>query len=205
MPCSRRRRDVSQTEDYNIFKLVFRWEVHIATKACQEQGISFLLVIMETIRGLHTVAKEHIQGIVAALLVIKAKESMWWSLSWRNFKSFEKCCLLLWLTSGYLTVTELNHLLYHHLFSDALMTSKMSTNPLNSFFFDFMKFSDGLHNLHGKEGDLLFFFYKNAWKKARIIGRAKDAHTSYKKPTRQSSSKTKWAALQPERSGRERI
>ena len=72
---------VSQTEDYNIFKLVFRWEVHIATKACQEQGISLLLVVMETIRGLHTVAKEHIQGIVAALLVIKAKESMWWSLS----------------------------------------------------------------------------------------------------------------------------
>ena len=52
--------------------------MHIATKACQEQGISFLLVVMETIRGLHTVAKEHIQGIVAALLVIKAKESMWW-------------------------------------------------------------------------------------------------------------------------------
>ena len=41
--------------------------MHIATKACQEQGISFLLVIMETIRGLHTVAKEHIQRIVAAL------------------------------------------------------------------------------------------------------------------------------------------
>ena len=156
MPCSRRRRDVSQIEDYNIFKLVFRWEVHIATKACQEQGISFLLVVMETIRGLHTVAKEHIQGIVAALLVIKAKESMWWSLSWRNFKSFEKCCLLLWLASGYLTVSELNHLLYHHLFSDALMTSKMSTSPLNAFFFDFMKFSDGLHDLHGEEGDLLF-------------------------------------------------
>ena len=38
-----------------------------ATEACQEQGISFLLVVMETIRGLHTVAKEHIQGIVAAL------------------------------------------------------------------------------------------------------------------------------------------
>ena len=67
MPCSRRRRDVSEIEDYNIFKLVFRWEVYIDTKACQEQGISFLLVIMETIRGLHTVAKEHIQGIVAAL------------------------------------------------------------------------------------------------------------------------------------------
>ena len=66
MPCSRRRRDVSQLEDYNIFKLVFRWEVHIDTKACQEQGISFLLVVMETIRGLHTVPKEHIQGIVAA-------------------------------------------------------------------------------------------------------------------------------------------
>ena len=67
MPCSRRRRHVSQNEDYNIFKLVFRWEVHIATKACQEQGISLLLVVMETIRGLHTVAKEHIQGIVDAL------------------------------------------------------------------------------------------------------------------------------------------
>ena len=77
MPCSRRRGDVSQIEDYNIFKLVFRWEVHIATKACQEQGISFLLVIMETIRGLHIIAKEHIQGIVAALLVIK--EGMWCS------------------------------------------------------------------------------------------------------------------------------
>ena len=64
MPCSRRRRDVSQIEDYNIFKLVFRWEVHIDTKACQEQGISFLLVIMETIRGLHTVAKEHIRGLL---------------------------------------------------------------------------------------------------------------------------------------------
>ena len=67
MPCSRRRRDVSQIEDYNIFKLVFRWEVHVATKAYQEQGISFLLVAMETIRGLQTVAKEHIRGIVAAL------------------------------------------------------------------------------------------------------------------------------------------
>ena len=59
-------------QDYNIYKLVFRWEVHIDTKACEEQGISLLLVIMETIRGLHTVAKEHIQGIFAALLVIKA-------------------------------------------------------------------------------------------------------------------------------------
>ena len=67
MPCSRWRRDVSQIEDYNIFKLDFRWEVHIATKACQEQGISFLLVVMDTIRRRHTVAKEHIQGIVAAL------------------------------------------------------------------------------------------------------------------------------------------
>ena len=67
MTCSRQRRDVSEIEDYNIFNLVFRWEVHIATNACQEQGISFLLVVMETIRGLHTVAKEHIQGIVAAL------------------------------------------------------------------------------------------------------------------------------------------
>ena len=67
MPCSRRRRHVSQNEDYNIFKLDFRWEVHIATKACQEQGISLLLVVMEIIRGLYTVAKEHIQGIVAAL------------------------------------------------------------------------------------------------------------------------------------------
>ena len=155
MPCSRRRRDVSQIEDYNIFKLVFRWEVHIATKACQEQGISFLLVVMETIRGLHTVAKEHIQGIVEALIRYQGIESRWWSFSWRKFKSFEKCCLLLCTASGYLTVTELNHLLYHHLFSDALMTSKMSTNPLNSFFFDFMKSSDGLHDLHGEEGDLL--------------------------------------------------
>ena len=58
---------VSQREDYNIFKLVFRWEVHIATKACLEQGISLLPVVMETIRGLHIVAKEHIQGIIAAL------------------------------------------------------------------------------------------------------------------------------------------
>ena len=73
MPCSRRRRHVSQKEDYNIFKLVFRWEVHIATKACQEQGISLLLVVMETIRGLHTVAKEHIQGIVAALTRYQGK------------------------------------------------------------------------------------------------------------------------------------
>ena len=63
--------------------------------------------------------------------------------------------LLVALTRIRVFDTELNHLLYHHLFSDALMTSKMSTNPLNSFFFDFMKFSDGLHNLHGKEGDLL--------------------------------------------------
>ena len=60
-------------QDYNIFKLVFRWEVHIDTKACQEQGISFLLVIMETIRGLHTVAKEHILGIVAALTRYQGK------------------------------------------------------------------------------------------------------------------------------------
>ena len=73
MPCSRWRRDVSQIEDYNIFKLDFRWEVHIATKACQEQGISLLLVVMETIRGLHTVAKEHIQGIVAALTRYQGK------------------------------------------------------------------------------------------------------------------------------------
>ena len=84
-----------------------------------------------------------------------AGDLRWWSFSWRNCKSFKKCCLLLWLASGYLTVTELNHLLYHHLFSDVLMTSKMSTNPLNSFFFNFMKFSDGLHHLHGEEGDLL--------------------------------------------------
>ena len=54
-------------QDYNTFKLVFRWEVQEATNPCQEQGISFLLVVMETIRGLQTVAKEHIQGIVAAL------------------------------------------------------------------------------------------------------------------------------------------
>ena len=63
--------------------------------------------------------------------------------------------LLVALTRIRVFDTELNHLLYHHLFSDALMTSKMSTNPLNSFFFDFMKFSDGLHDLHGEEGDLL--------------------------------------------------
>ena len=55
-------------QEFNIFKLVFRCEVQKATNACKEQGISFLLVIMETIRGLHTVAKEHIQGIVAALI-----------------------------------------------------------------------------------------------------------------------------------------
>ena len=115
MPCSRRRRDVSQLEDYNIFKLVFRWEVHMATKACQDQGISFLLVVMETIRGLHTVAKEHIQGIVAALTRYQGKGEQ-------------------------------------VVFSDALMTNKMSTNPLNSFSFDFMKSSD---SLHGEEGDLL--------------------------------------------------
>ena len=119
MPCSRRRRDVSQIEDYNIFKLVFRWEVHIATKACQAQEIiSFLLVVMETIRGLHTVAKEHIQGIVAALTLYQGKGEQ-------------------------------------VVFSDALMTNKISTNPLNSFSFDFMKSSDGLHDLHGEEGDLL--------------------------------------------------
>ena len=102
MPCSRRRRDVSQIEDYNIFKLVFRWEVHIATKACQEQGISFLLVVMETIRGLHTVAKEHIQGIVAALTRYQGK-------------------------GKHVVVIKLKKLFY-----DALMTSKMITNPLTS-------------------------------------------------------------------------
>ena len=118
MPCSRRRRDVSQIEDYNIFKLVFRWEVHIATKACQEQGISLLLVVMETIRGLHTVAKEHIQGIVAALARYQGKGEQ-------------------------------------VVFSDALMTNKMSTNPLNFFSFNFMKSPDGHHDLHGEEGDLL--------------------------------------------------
>ena len=118
MPCSRRRRHVSQKKDYNIFKLVFRWVVHIATKACQEQGISLLLVVMETIRGLHTVAKEHIQGIVAALAHYQGKGEQ-------------------------------------VVFSDALMTNKMSTNPLNSYSFDFMKTSDGLHDLRGKEGDLL--------------------------------------------------
>ena len=73
MPYSLRRRGVSHTEDYNIFKLVFRWEVHIATKACQEQGISFLFVVMETIRGPHTVAKKHIQGIVVALARYQGK------------------------------------------------------------------------------------------------------------------------------------
>ena len=52
-----------------------------ATEACQEQGISFLLVVMETIRGLHTIAKEHIKGLLLLLLVIKAKESIWWSFS----------------------------------------------------------------------------------------------------------------------------
>ena len=118
MPCPRRRRDVSQIEDYNIFKLVFRWEVHIATKACQEQGISFLLVVMETIRGLHTFAKEHSQGIVAALTRYQGKGEQ-------------------------------------VVFSEALMTNKMSTNPLNSYSFDFMKTSDGLHDLHGEQGDLL--------------------------------------------------
>ena len=105
-------------QDYNIFKLVFRWDVQIATKACHEQGISFLLVVMETIRGLHTVAKEHIQGIVAALTHYQGKGKQ-------------------------------------VVFSDALMTNKMSTHPLNSFSFDFMKSSDGLHDLHGEEGDLL--------------------------------------------------
>ena len=119
MPCSRRRRNVSQIEDYNIFKLVFRWEVHIATKACQEQGISFLLVVMEIIRGLHAVAKKHIQGIVAALTRYQGKGEQ-------------------------------------VVFSDALMTNKIiSTNSLNSFSFDFMKFYDGYHDLHGEEGDLL--------------------------------------------------
>ena len=101
MPCSRRRRHVSQKEDYNTFKLVFRWVVQEAINACQEQGISFLLVIMETIRGLHTVAKEHIQGIVAALTHYQG-------------------------TRGQVV------------FSDALMTNKMSTKPLNSFSFNFM-------------------------------------------------------------------
>ena len=118
MPCSRRRHDFSQIEDYNIFKLVFRWEVHIATKACQEQGISILHVVMETIRGLHTVAKEHIQGIVAALTHYQG-------------------------TRGQVV------------FSDALMTNKMSTNPLNSFSFDFVRSCDGLHDLHGEQGDIL--------------------------------------------------
>ena len=60
-------------QDYNILKLVFRWDVHIATKVCQEQGISFFLVTMKIIRGLHTVAKEHIQGIVAALTRYQGK------------------------------------------------------------------------------------------------------------------------------------
>ena len=81
-------------------------------------GDLILLVVMETIRGLHTVAKEHIQGIVAALTRYQGKGEQ-------------------------------------VVFSDALMTNKMSTNPLNSFSFDFMKFPNGLHDLHGKEGDLL--------------------------------------------------
>ena len=118
MPCSRRRRDVSQIEDYNIFKLVFRWEVQEATNASQEQGISFLLVVMEIIRGLHAVAKKHIQGIVAALTRYQGKGEQ-------------------------------------VVFSDALMTNKLSINHLNSFSFDYMKSSDGLHDLHGEEGDLL--------------------------------------------------
>ena len=36
-------------------------------------GDLLLLVVMETIRGLHTVAKEHIQGIVAALTRYQGK------------------------------------------------------------------------------------------------------------------------------------
>ena len=82
-------------QDYNIFKLDFRWEVHIATKACQEQGISFLLVIMETIRGLHTVAKERIQGIVAALTRYQGIGEQMVIIQLKKYKSFEKCCLLL--------------------------------------------------------------------------------------------------------------
>ena len=34
-------------QDYNIFTLVFRWVVQEATNASQEQGISFLLVVIE--------------------------------------------------------------------------------------------------------------------------------------------------------------
>ena len=64
MPCSRQRRFVSQITGLQYIQTCFQMG---GTKACQEQGISFLLVVMETIRGLHTVAKEHIQGIVAAL------------------------------------------------------------------------------------------------------------------------------------------
>ena len=76
--------------------------MHIATKACQEQGISILHVVMETIRGLHTVAKEHIQGIVAALTRYQGK-------------------------GKHVVVIKLKKLFY-----DALMTSKMITNPLTS-------------------------------------------------------------------------
>ena len=56
-----------------IYSNLFSDGRYIATKACQEQGISLLLVVMETIRGLHTVAKEHIQGIVAALTRYQGK------------------------------------------------------------------------------------------------------------------------------------
>ena len=72
MPCSRRRGDVSQITGLQYIQTCFQMGGTYSHQGLPGAGISLLLVVMETIRGLHTVAKEHIQGIVAALLVIKA-------------------------------------------------------------------------------------------------------------------------------------
>ena len=50
-----------------------------ATQACQGQGISFLLVALEAIRGLHRVTQEQVQRIGAALgghQGVKAQEAV---------------------------------------------------------------------------------------------------------------------------------
>ena len=77
-------------QDYNIFKLVFRWEVHMATKAFLEQGISGGgHSVEEIVRALRNVAccfDSH-QGIWQSLNLITCFTTIcslmsWWRVRW---------------------------------------------------------------------------------------------------------------------------
>ena len=68
MQCSRRRRDVSQITGLQYIQTCFQMGGAGSHQFLSGAGdLLLLLVVMETIRGLQTVANEHIQGIVAAL------------------------------------------------------------------------------------------------------------------------------------------